>query len=62
MGVELQPKVFVEKLGNIKNIDPDFAHDAAIQSESMETLVVDLNAFSNETKPLSLETWVFGAC
>ena len=42
-------------LGNIKVTDLDFADAVAILSESLETLVVALNAFSNELKPLGLE-------
>ncbi|XP_069977674.1 uncharacterized protein [Penaeus vannamei] len=42
-------------LGNIKVTDLDFADDVAIISKSLETLVVALDAFSNEAKPLSLE-------
>ena len=41
-------------LGNIKVTDLDFA-DVAILSESLETLVVALDAFSNEAKPLGLD-------
>ncbi|XP_069971442.1 uncharacterized protein [Penaeus vannamei] len=42
-------------LGNIKVTDLDFADDVAILSESLETLVAALDAFSNEAKPLGLE-------
>ncbi|XP_069977695.1 uncharacterized protein [Penaeus vannamei] len=42
-------------LGNIKVTDLDFADDVAILSESSETLVVVLDAYSNEAKPLGLE-------
>ncbi|XP_069993526.1 uncharacterized protein [Penaeus vannamei] len=41
-------------LGNIKVTDLDFT-DAAILSESLKSLVVALDAFSNEAKPLGLE-------
>ncbi|XP_069985571.1 uncharacterized protein [Penaeus vannamei] len=41
-------------LGNIKVTDLDFA-DVAILSESSESVVVALDAFSNEAKPLGLE-------
>ncbi|XP_069993549.1 uncharacterized protein [Penaeus vannamei] len=41
--------------GNIKVTDHDFADDVAILSESLETLVVALEAFSYEAKPLGLE-------
>ncbi|XP_069972443.1 uncharacterized protein [Penaeus vannamei] len=42
-------------LGNIKVTDLNFANDVAILSESLETLVAALDAFSNEAKPLGLE-------
>ena len=42
-------------LGNIKVTDLDFADDVAILSKSLETLVVALEAFNNEVKPLGLE-------
>ena len=42
-------------LGSIKLTDLDFADDVGILSESLETLVVALDAFSNEAKPLGLE-------
>ena len=42
-------------LGNIKVSDLDFADDVAILSESLESLVAALDAFSNEAKPLGLE-------
>ena len=42
-------------LGNVKVTDLDFTDDVAILSESLETLVVALDAFSNEAKPLGLE-------
>ena len=40
-------------LGNIKVTDLDFANDILILS--LETLVVALDAFNNEAKPLGLE-------
>ena len=42
-------------LCNIKDNDLDFADDLAILSESLETLVATLDAFSNEAKPLGLD-------
>ncbi|XP_069981083.1 uncharacterized protein [Penaeus vannamei] len=42
-------------LGNIKVTDLDFADDVTILSESLEPLVVALDAFSNEAKPLGLQ-------
>ncbi|XP_069996728.1 uncharacterized protein [Penaeus vannamei] len=42
-------------LGNIKVTDLDFADDIAILSESLETLMVALDTFSNDAKPLGLE-------
>ena len=42
-------------LGNIKVTDLGFADDVAILSESLETLVMALDAFNNEVKPLGLE-------
>ena len=42
-------------LGNIKVTDLDFADDVAILSESLESLVVALDAFSNEANTLGLE-------
>lgn len=39
-------------LGNIKIMDLDFV---AISSESLESLVAALDAFSNESKPLGLQ-------
>ncbi|XP_069994134.1 uncharacterized protein [Penaeus vannamei] len=44
-------------LGNIKVTDLDFVDDVAILSESLETLVVALDAFSNQAKSLDLEVW-----
>ena len=41
--------------GNVKVTDLDFADDVTILSESLETLVEALDAFSNEAKPLGLE-------
>ena len=48
---ELLFKVIVEQLGNIKVTDLDFADDVAILSESLESLEVALNAFSNKRSP-----------
>lgn len=42
-------------LGNIKVTDLDFIDDVAIQSESLESLLAALNAFSNEAKLLGPE-------
>ena len=42
-------------LGDIKVTDLDFADDVAILSESLETLVVALDAFCNEANPLGLK-------
>ena len=42
-------------LGNIKVTDLDFADDVAILSESLESLVVALDAFFNEANTLGLE-------
>ena len=42
-------------LGETKVTDLDFADDVAILSESLETLVAVLDAFTNEAKPLGLE-------
>ncbi|XP_069989481.1 uncharacterized protein [Penaeus vannamei] len=42
-------------LGNIKVTDVDFADDVAILSESLKSLVVVLDGFSNEAKPLGVE-------
>ncbi|XP_069992369.1 uncharacterized protein [Penaeus vannamei] len=42
-------------LGNIKVTDFDFADDVAILCESLEFLVVALDAFSDEPKSLGLE-------
>ena len=42
-------------LGNTKVTDLDFADDVAILSESLETLVVALDAFCNEANPLGLK-------
>ncbi|XP_069981044.1 uncharacterized protein [Penaeus vannamei] len=41
-------------LVNINVINLDFADDVAILSESLESLIVDLDAFSNDAKPLDL--------
>lgn len=44
---------------NTKVTDLDIADDVAIQSESLETLVVALDAFINEGKPLGQEvSWI----
>lgn len=42
-------------LGDIKVTDLDFADDVAILSDSLETLVAALDAFSKEGKPLGLK-------
>ncbi|XP_069970268.1 uncharacterized protein [Penaeus vannamei] len=49
------PKSLWNNSRQYKGTDLDFADDVAILSESLETLVVALDAFSNETKPLGLD-------
>ncbi|XP_069982172.1 uncharacterized protein [Penaeus vannamei] len=58
-GTEIAVKTTIQShcgttLGNIKVTDFNFT-DVAILSESLETLVVALDAFSNEAKPLGIE-------